>query len=400
MADWYTQLKTRLLRWGVVAVASMAGALALTTAQTEAELAPRTQAPNPASVRLEPIVTGLNRPLFVTHAPDDSGRVFILEQGGVIYVWDGAKRRTFMNVTNLLTWDVNSGGYTERGLLGLAFHPNFAENGLFYINYTDRSGATAVVEFGTNAAGEVDMASARLLLTIPQPFPNHNGGHMAFGEDGYLYISVGDGGAANDPLQAGQNIETLLGKILRIDVNGTPYAIPADNPFVGRAGMDEIWAYGVRNVWRFSFDRATGDMYVADVGQNKYEEVNFQPAGVGGFNYGWNAYEGSQVFRAGVPAPNAVMPIAEYEHSRANGCSITGGYVYRGEAIADLQGAYLYSDYCSGRVWYAYRDAAGVWQSGVFLEAGFQVSSFGEDAEGELYIVDYRGRVLKFVPAN
>ncbi len=360
---------------------------------------PRTSAPNPNAVRLEPLLTGLNRPLLLTYAPDDSGRLFVVEQGGKIYAYAGGATRLFMDVTSLLTWDVNSGGYTERGLLGLAFHPDFAANQLFYINYTDRNGATVVAEYRAQGDG-VDMASARKLLTIPQPFPNHNGGHLAFGRDGYLYISVGDGGAANDPLQAGQNIETLLGKILRIDVNAVPYAIPPDNPFVGRAGMDEIWAYGLRNVWRFSFDRLTDDMYLADVGQNKYEEINFQPAGVGGLNYGWNGYEASHVFNARAVAADAVMPIAEYAHSRENGCSVTGGYVYRGQAIPDLYGVYLYSDYCSGRVWYAYRDAAGVWQSGVFFEAGFQVSSFGEDADGELYLIDYRGRVLKLVPSK
>lgn len=352
-------------------------------------------------VRLEKVAEGFNRPIYLTHAPDDP-RLFVVEQGGRIFTLQDGQKQAFLNVTDLLSSDVNGGGYTERGLLGLAFHPDYAENGLFYVNHTDRGGNTVVAEYAVRD-GIADPATRRILLQVPQPFPNHNGGHIAFGQDGYLYISLGDGGAANDPLGAGQNLMMLLGKLLRVDVNAPEgYLIPPDNPFVAGGGAPEIWAYGLRNVWRFSFDRETGDLYMGDVGQNQYEEVNFQPAdSAGGENYGWNAYEASTVFNRNVRAQNAVMPVAEYQHSNANGCSITGGYVYRGEAIPALQGIYLYSDYCSGRVWYLFRDANGGWQNGVFADYRFGVSSFGEDADGELYILDYRGgSVYKLVPRS
>ncbi len=356
--------------------------------------------PSASDFSLELVAEGFNRPLYVTAAPDDTERLYVLEQGGSIFIVEGGTKTLFLDIYGLLSWEVNGGGYTERGLLGLAFHPEFAENGLFYINHTDRVGNSTVAEY-TVRDGVVDLESRRELLALAQPFPNHNGGHMAFGQDGYLYISFGDGGAANDPLGAGQNLDTLLGKILRIDVNASEgYAIPADNPFANGGGLGEIWSYGVRNVWRFSFDRETGDLYLGDVGQNQYEEINFQPFdSVGGENYGWNAFEASQVFSRNVSAPNAVSPVAEYIHNSENGCSITGGYVYRGEAIPALQGAYLYSDYCSGRVWYLSRDTTSEeWQNGVLIDLGFGVSSFGEDTTGELYVIDYGGgRVHKFV---
>lgn len=347
----------------------------------------------------------MRRPLFLTHAGDGTGRLFLLEQGGRISVINPQTnaRQLFLDLTEQVTWDANSGGYTERGLLGLAFAPDYAESGLFYVNYTDRNGASVLARYRVSADNPdaADINSAEILFTVPQPFPNHNGGHLAFGPDGYLYVSLGDGGSANDPLGAGQNIELLLGKILRLDVSQPgAYSIPADNPFVDRAGLDEIWSYGLRNVWRFSFDRATGDLYLGDVGQNQYEEINFEPAGsAGGFNYGWNAFEASHVFNRNVSAPDAVLPIAEYDHSL--GCSVTGGYVYRGAALADaLDGVYLYGDYCSGRVWAAYRSPQGAWNSDVFLQTGLQISSFGEDEAGELYIVDYGGRLFRILPAS
>lgn len=379
------------------------------TAAVLAQDAPRTQFTTPPTaddVLLQPFITGLRRPLYITHSGDGSGRLFIVEQGGVIYVTNsaGADLAIFLDVSPLVSAEANGSGYTERGLLGLAFHPQYAQNGQFFINYTDRQGATVIARYTVSSrdANQADSNSAQIIFTHPQPFPNHNGGHMAFGPDGYLYVSLGDGGAANDPLGAGQNLEILLGKILRLDVNtSTGYAIPPDNPFVGVSGADEIWAYGLRNVWRFSFDRATGDLYLGDVGQNAREEINFQPAASrGGENYGWNAYEASRVFNNRITAPNAVMPIAEYEHTSANGCSVTGGYVYRGEALPALQGTYLYSDYCSGRIWVAYRDTNNVWQSAVFMDSGLQVSSFGEDEKGELYIVNYSGAVYRLMPAG
>lgn len=365
-------------------------------AQEEAVATTRSTPPTSATFDLAILAEGFNRPLYVVEHPTN-GALLVMEQGGKIHQLNPDNTRSlFLEVTDKLTWDVNAGGYTERGLLGLAFHPEFEQNGQFFINYTDKQGATVVARYFSD-----ESQTPEILMTVPQPFPNHNGGHIAFGTDGYLYISLGDGGAANDPLGAGQNTDTLLGKILRIDVNTeSGYAIPSDNPFVNGGGLPEIWAYGLRNAWRFSFDRATGDLYIADVGQNLWEEVNFQPADSnGGENYGWNQFEGTRVFRNSTnPISNHVPPIAEYEHSTPNGCSITGGYVYRGETIPDLQGAYLYSDYCSGRVWATYRDTTNTWQTVVLIDLGFGVSSFGEDSTGELYVIDYGGRLLKFIP--
>lgn len=367
----------------------------------------RDSLPDASQFELVGVVSGLRHPLYVTHAGDGSGRLFVVEQSGRIWIiQDGALQNTpFLNLSNIVSQAVLS-GYSERGLLGLAFHPNYAENGLFFVNYTDSNGDTHVVSYSVaddnpNAA---DPDSARELLFIDQPYPNHNGGHLAFGPDGYLYIASGDGGSRDDPLDAGQNPGVLLGKILRIDVNDfefdRPYRIPEDNPYSRDLRFaPEIWAYGLRNPWRFSFDRATGDLYIGDVGQNQWEEVNFQPAdSVGGENYGWAAYEASHRYLGDEPEDEVVMPIAEYNHSL--GCSITGGYVYRGEAIPELQGAYLYSDYCSGRIWAAYRDAEGNWQSGQIMDTGMSISSFGEDEDGELYLVNYGGSILKFAPAN
>ncbi|MCU0512324.1 MAG: PQQ-dependent sugar dehydrogenase [Anaerolineae bacterium] len=385
-------------------------ALALLAALPAAaqDSAPRTRleaAPDPAQFALQPLVAGLRRPLFLTHAGDGSGRLFIMEQGGIIHVTDaqGQDQRIFLDVSALVSADANSNAYTERGLLGLAFHPDYARNGTFFINYTDRRGTSVVARYQVSAAdaNSADPNSAEIILTQTQPFPNHNGGHMAFGPEGYLYISLGDGGAAGDPLNAGQDLNTLLGKILRIDVNGaTGYSIPADNPFVAGGGLPEIWAYGLRNVWRFSFDRATGDLYLADVGQNQWEEINFQAAGSpGGENYGWKGYEASTIFDQRFVASTVVAPVAEYEHG-ANGCSVTGGYVYRGAALPALDGAYLYGDYCTGRTWLTYRDALNAWQTMQFQDTRLTISSFGQDEAGELYVVDYSGSVYRLVAAE
>jgi glucose/arabinose dehydrogenase len=388
----------------------LAGVLLMTltaAAQSTEPVINREAAPDPGLVTFSEVATGLANPLYLTHANDGSGRLFVLEQAGMIYVIkDGQRLSTpFLDLTDIVSQDINR-GYSERGLLGLAFHPGFAENGQFFVNYTDRQrGATHIARY-TVAADNPDAADptgAEILFTIDQPYPNHNGGHMDFGPDGYLYVSLGDGGAAGDPLGAGQNLATLLGKIIRIDVDGdAPYGIPEDNPFVSNSNvMPEIWAYGVRNPWRFSFDRATGDLYMGDVGQNVWEEINFQPAdSAGGENYGWNVFEASYPYATGTPPENMVYPIAEYRHEGGS-CSVTGGYVYRGEAIADLQGAYLFGDFCSGQMWATYRDLSGAWQTNRFLNLGFSLSSFGEDEAGELYIVDYAGgRVLRMVPVN
>ena len=362
----------------------------------------RSAAPDAATFRLALVADGFNWPIYVTHAGDSSGRLFLLEQVGKIWILRAGERsaQPFLDVSDLITQSVRTGRYSEQGLLGLAFHPDYAANGLFFINYTDFDGDTVVARYQVSAedADRADAASARIILQVDQPYANHNGGHIDFGPDGYLYITLGDGGWANDPLGAGQNLGMLLGATLRVDIDSAiPYAIPSDNPFVDTPGaMDEIWSYGWRNVWRFSFDRATGDMYLADVGQNQWEEVNFQPAGSpGGENYGWNVWEGRHIF-AGGTAPNHVPPIYEYSH--ALGCSVTGGYVYRGAKIADLQAAYLFGDYCTGRVWAAWRDEAMQWRGAELLQTSMQISSFGEDEAGEVYVIDYGGGLYRFEP--
>lgn len=375
------------------------------TPDVEPPVTQRDTAPDANAVQFVTVSSGFNRPIFVTNAGDGTNRLFVMEQGGQVWILrdDIVQTPAFLDVSDLLHADVHSGRYTERGLLGLAFHPNFAENGYFYINYNDLSGATVVARYAISAENPdvADPASAHIIFTLAQPYPNHNGGHMAFGLDGYLYISVGDGGSANDPQGNGQNRDTLLGTILRIDVNAEEgYSIPEDNPFVNADGADEIWAYGLRNVWRFSFDRATGDLYSADVGQNQWEEVNFQPAdSPGGENYGWNVFEGLHTFSGAQAPADMVLPIAEYDHSA--GCSITGGYVYRGQALADeMAGVYLFGDWCSGNVWAAYRDLNGGWRYSVFLRTSRQISSFGEDEAGELYLVDYSGVILRLQRAS
>jgi glucose/arabinose dehydrogenase len=283
-------------------------------------------------------------------------------------------------------------GANEQGLLGLAFHPRYAENGYFFVNYTGANDETVIARFSvTSDPNRADPASEKVILTIDQPYRNHNGGDLAFGPDGYLYVGMGDGGSAGDPEQRAQNPQSLLGKMLRLDVdNGDPYGIPTDNPFVTRGDVAlEIWAYGLRNPWRFSFDRATGDLYIADVGQNAIEEVNIQPAdSAGGENYGWDFLEGSQPFEGAAPA-DTVLPVAEY--ARGDGCSVTGGYVYRGAALPELNGVYFFGDYCSGLIWSLQRDAAGAWRRATFGETDFNIGSFGEDAAGELYVLDHRG---------
>ena len=363
--------------------------------------------PDPTAFRLEEVAGGFRRPLYLTHAGDGSGRLFVVEQGGKIWILQDGERldAPFLDVSGLVSPEALGAGYTERGLLGLAFHPDYAENGRFFVHYTDQNGNTAVVEYAVSADDPnlADPGSARVIFQTDQPFGNHNGGQIEFGPDGDFYIALGDGGSAGDPLGNGQNRFSPLGKILRIDVDNAAgdaaYRIPEDNPFAdGAEGLPEVWAYGLRNPWRFSFDRATGDLYIGDVGQGDWEEISFQAAGsAGGLNFGWNVVEGTHPFE-GVAAPDMTPPIVEYSH--ADGCSVTGGYVYRGKAIPDLKGVYLYGDWCSGVLWGAYRDSAGAWQSVRLLETSRAISSFGEDEAGELYLVDHNGPVLRFAPAT
>lgn len=371
--------------------------------EQEAPVISRDQAPSAEDVEFTEIDSGFNRPLYLTHAGDGSQRLFVLEKTGKVWIIrDGLREQhPFLDLSALVTPTANN-LTSEQGLLGMAFHPDYASNGRFFVHYTDRSGSTAVARYQVSLSNPdvADASSGQIIFHLQQVYPNHNGGQISFGPDGYLYISLGDGGSANDPLGAGQNRRLLLGSIIRIDVDGAlPYAIPPDNPFVGDdSALDEIWAYGLRNVWRFSFDRATGDMYLADVGQNLLEEVNFQPAdSSGGENYGWNVWEGTNRFSSG-SASGHVPPVFEYPHLL--GCSVTGGYVYRGSAIPQLEAVYLFGDYCSGRIWAMYRDPDQNWQTNEFTDTGMAISSFGEDESGEIYIVDYTGKIYRIDPAS
>jgi glucose/arabinose dehydrogenase len=344
--------------------------------------------------KLVEVVSGLTNPIYLTDAGDGSGRLFVVEQDGLIRVIQNGQivEPPFLDVKALV-----SRGGSEQGLLGMAFHPQYAENGQFFINYTDVNGNTMVVRYHVSSdnPNRADASSAETVIKVDQPYANHNAGQLAFGPDSYLYLGLGDGGSAGDPHGNGQNGHALLGKMLRLDVDsGDPYSIPPDNPFVSNPDFaPEIWAYGLRNPWRYSFDRATGDLYIGDVGQNQYEEIDFQPAGSrGGENYGWNIFEASHPFQSG-QATGAIMPIAEYSH--ADGCSITGGYVYRGAALPDLVGVYLFADFCSGTIWATQRDSGDAWQTRVLMNSGKPISSFGEDEAGELYIVNYGGSILR-----
>jgi glucose/arabinose dehydrogenase len=350
-------------------------------------------------LRLRPVAEGFARPLLVTSAGDGSGRLFVVEQEGRIRVIEDGEIATFLDISDRVVAEAN-----EQGFLGLAFHPGFEENGRFFVDYTDLRGDTVVSEFVVSGDGAADPTSERVLLLVDQPFGNHNGGHLAFGPDGYLYVALGDGGSAGDPMGNGQALGALLGKLLRIDVddegNGTPYEIPPDNPFVDRAGArPEIWAYGLRNPWRFSFDRETGELWIGDVGQQGLEEVDRAPAGEGGLNFGWNVMEGTACFQptAGCEEDGLVAPVAEYRHDQ--GCSITGGYVYRGDRWAALRGAYVFADYCSGLVWGIDADAGDGAEPTLLLDSGLAISSFGEDEAGELYVTDHAGGVVLQVEA-
>jgi glucose/arabinose dehydrogenase len=280
---------------------------------------------------------------------------------------------------------------SEQGLLGLAFHPNFLGNGFFYVNYTDGLGNTVVSRFtASTVAGPTPPGSERMILTLTQPASNHNGGHLAFGPDGYLYIGTGDGGGGGDTFRNGQNGQTLLGAMLRLDVDSSlPFAIPADNPYVGIEGVrDEIWAFGLRNPWRYAFDRLTGDLFIADVGQNDYEEINVQPASsLGGENYGWPVMEGRQCFPSGTTCQMVVLtfPIHEYDHSQ--GCSITGGYVYRGLELPSAAGVYVFGDFCTGRIWGLFSNDGSSRTLAELGRSDIRITSFGEDESGELYVV-------------
>lgn len=349
----------------------------------------RTADPNRVSVTLDPIVTGLQRPVAVRVAGDGSGRLFIVEQAGRVRTVDGGGLRPtpFLDIRDRIRDSAN-----EQGLLGLAFHPDYVNNGRFFVNYTDLAGDTVVAEYARSDGDPdwSDPSSEAIIMSIQQPFSNHNGGDIAFGPDGYLWIATGDGGSGGDPQGNGQNQQTLLGKLLRVDIdNGSTYTIPPDNPFADDPGTrDEIWALGLRNPWRFSFDRESGDLYIGDVGQSQWEEINFESrSDRGGNNFGWNTMEGSRCYQSSNCSTDSLTPpVAEYSH--ASGCSVTGGYVYRGSRFPDLNGLYLYGDFCSGTLWALAQAGTVVRTVAVVAETGVAIASFGEDEDGELYLTD------------
>lgn len=342
--------------------------------------------PDPGSYQWQQLlVSGLQRPVDLQ--PDGSGRLFVIEKAGRVRIIENDQllETPFLDITDR----VGSNG-NEQGLLGLAFHPQYAENGWFFVNYTDSSGDTVIARFQVSSdSNSADPASEVQLLGVDQPFPNHNGGALAFGPDGYLYAGLGDGGAAGDPMGNAQDTDSLLGKILRIDVDSAePYAVPSDNPF-----GNEVWAYGLRNPWRMSFDTPTDDLYIGDVGQGEWEEIDFLPAGsAGGANFGWDHREGAHEYEGGGPE-GMIDPVAEYSH--ANGCSVTGGYVYRG-SMAEWNGIYLYGDYCSGIIW-GLLQMDGSWQSQQLFDVDVTITSFGQDDAGEIYLVSDNGGIYRLV---
>lgn len=340
--------------------------------------------PDPNAYSWQQIVSGLQRPDDLQ--ADGSGRLFVIEKAGRIRIIqnDQLLDTPFLDISER----VGSNG-NEQGLLGLAFHPKYQENGRFFVNYTDTNGNTVIARFQVSSDPNVANPNSEVkLLGVDQPFPNHNGGVLAFGPDGYMYAGLGDGGSAGDPLGNAQNTRVLLGKILRLDVDSAePYAVPSDNPF-----GNEVWAYGLRNPWRLSFDRATGDMYIGDVGQDTWEEIDFLPAGSpGGANFGWNFREGAHDYKGGGPQ-GLIEPVAEYSHPEG-GCSVTDGYVYRG-SMPEWNGIYLYGDYCTGMIWGLIHTENG-WQNKLLFDLDVTITSFGQDQNGELYLVSDSGGIYR-----
>ncbi len=351
-------------------------------------------------IRTEQVISGLNSPLAITNAADGTGRLFITEQGGAIRILvNGALLPDpFLDISGRISC------CGERGLLGIAFPPDYKNKRYFYVNYTNSGGNTVISRFHVplQSLNTADPNSEEIILTIAQPFSNHNGGHLAFGPDGYLYIGTGDGGSGGDPLNNAQSTGTLLGKMLRIDVESgsSPYAIPPDNPYVGNASYrQEIWAVGLRNPWRYSFDQVEGHLFIADVVQNDYEEINFQSSqSSGGENYGWNIMEGTHCYNATTcNRSGLVIPVAEYDHDL--GCSVTGGMVYRGAAYPELIGIYFFGDFCSGHIW-GLKRSGDRWTDIQRIDTAFMISSFGKDEQGTVYLADYKtGSIHRIIPS-
>jgi glucose/arabinose dehydrogenase len=369
-----------------------------------------TQTPTPQEISIsvdEIVASGFVHPIQVTNAGDGSGRLFVVEQTGLIKIIKEGQVlvQPFLDVRDLISLG------SERGLLGLAFHPQYSQNGYFYIDYTDVNGNTTIERYSASQDPDVaDPQSSLILFKIDQPYANHNGGQLAFGPDGYLYIGMGDGGSANDPLNNGQSLSIPLGKLLRIDVDhGTPFAVPADNPFANQSGVDaRIWDWGLRNPWRFSFDDLTGDLYIGDVGQDQYEEIDFEAAGSsGGLNYGWRCMEGSHIHNTQPPCDSQsylnslIPPILDYSH--ADGEAVIGGFVYRGSTFPALQGIYFFGDYITGKLWSVKLISRNpyTWsQYRLELETGLNISAFGEDEQGEIYVADYSGGTIRLLAAQ
>jgi glucose/arabinose dehydrogenase len=377
---------------GAGSAASLAAAARRATVTTP--LAPTSYSPGHLRLRYQRAASGLKSPVFVTTAGDSSGRLFVVEQTGRIKI---ISRGSVLS-TPFLDLHTKISCCGERGLLGLAFHPSYRTNGKFYVDYTDRSGNTVVAEYRRSSTNSNRASTTgRTVLRVTQPYSNHNGGMLAFGSDGDLYIALGDGGGTGDPGNRAQNVSTKLGKLLRINVNGRdpglPYAIPTDNPFVGKTGDDAVWSFGLRNPWRFSFDKTTRDLWIGDVGQDRFEEIDRATNASGrgnGVNFGWRVLEGRACYNppTGCSSTGKTAPLAVYSHGF--GCSVTGGYVYRGTKYPAMAGAYLFADYCSGRIWAVAANGAAIQSPLLISDTAFSISSFGQSQNGTLYVANHR----------
>ncbi len=385
----------------LIAVGMLLWAAACSSLATETGPPPAAEPVFPPEIHLEPLVDAGTKITHLAHAGDGSGRLFLVERAGRIRIIENGRlrRQPFLDIVDLV-----DSASIEQGLLSVAFDPDFAQNGTFYVNHTNlpTEDDTVIARYTVGAnPNRADPDSRRQIFFLEQPANNHNGGLLLFGPDGYLYAGLGDGGRGNDPWDNAENLDVLYGKILRLDVRGQEtYAIPPDNPFAGEEGArPEIWAYGFRNPWRFSFDPLTGDLYIGDVGEREWEELSFEPGGSpGGSHFGWNTLEGSQCFEppSNCDREGKVMPIYEYRHG-PDGCSITAGHVYRGRSYPELAGTFFFSDFCTGDIWGARRDPAGQWQFEKLLDTDLAVVSFGLDESGELYVLDLEGEVFRLL---
>ena len=372
----------------VVAVALVSWLLLRHPAVSPVVTSPK--APTPVKVQLALFASGISNPTdILSTGVSGDGRLFVLDQSGKIRIINSTGTvvpQPFLDITSQVRFE------GEMGLLGLAFSPHYATDGFFFVNYIDKNMNTVVARYHISGdANTADIASAQIVLKQQQPYTNHNGGALAFGSDGYLYIAFGDGGSAGDPEKRAQDTNTWLGKLLRIDVGKLPYTVPSDNPYVGKAGVKpEIWDMGLRNPWRISFDSKTHELYIADVGQGDVEEINVEAAKKGGNNYGWRCYEGDKEFKTDGCKDKSqyVFPALTYDHNEGR-CSVTGGYVYRGNSYPDLTGKYFYGDYCGGQVYFMEKQSNGSYTSTKAFQTPYKISTFGQDSSGELYLADY-----------